>query len=212
MKKLFCAFLAAFLILFSGCDKTMNNGDGRLVIKITDAPFPIDNIEAATVTITKVEIRKAGDCISDGNPFLVAWEGTEVFNLLELRNGLVEELIDTGLVDIIGHFDLIKKFGFRPKEKFDYLIDTICKKLSEMDMVVEINASGLDRPCQEQYPSEEILRKLLEYNIKITFGSDAHKAEEVGRYFNEIMTLLKEIGFTHICSFEKRKKISHKID
>ena len=47
-----------FLILFAGCDKSMNNGDGRLVIKITDAPFPIDNIESATVTISKVEIRK----------------------------------------------------------------------------------------------------------------------------------------------------------
>jgi len=125
---------------------------------------------------------------------------------------LLGELIISGLIDIIGHFDLIKKFGFRPKEKYDYLIDAICKKLSEKDIVVEINASGLDRPCQEQYPSKEILRKLLEYNIKVTFGSDSHKPEEVGRYYNDIMTLLKEIGFTHICSFEKRKRILHKID
>jgi len=145
-------------------------------------------------------------------------EQIDLFNKLDILSvyekyfHLVEELIDTNLVDAIGHFDLVKKFNFRPKEKFDYLIDNICKKLSEKDMVIEINASGLIRPCKELYPSQEILKKCLEHNIKVTFGSDAHSPDEVGRYYDDAMKLLKEIGFTHICSFEKRKRILHKID
>ncbi len=124
---------------------------------------------------------------------------------------LIGELIDTGLIDIIGHLDLVKKFGFKPKENYDDLIDDICKKLSEKDVVVEINASGLIRPCKEQYPSEEILKKCLDYGVKVTFGSDAHSPDEVGRFYDDIMKLLKKVGFTNICSFNKRKKILHNI-
>ena len=109
MKKLFFTFLAATLILiFNGCSKTNDNGNGRLVVKVTDAPFPVNFIESATVTIIKVEIRKAGDGISDGNPFTVLWEGSETFNLLELRNGVVEELLDLEIP--AGAYNLIRLY------------------------------------------------------------------------------------------------------
>jgi hypothetical protein len=79
-------------MIFAGCNK--DSGNGRLVVKITDAPFPVEFVESATVTITKVEIRKVGDGIPDENPFTVLWDGSEIFNLLDLRNGVVEELIN----------------------------------------------------------------------------------------------------------------------
>ena len=83
MKKIFLTFLAAaFMLVFASCDKT-NDGNGRLVVNITDAPFPVDMVESAEVTITKLEIRKAGDGISDECPFEVIWEGSEIFNLLD---------------------------------------------------------------------------------------------------------------------------------
>jgi hypothetical protein len=108
MKKSVLTFLAAALvIIITGCNKT-DNGNGRLVVKLTDAPFPIDNVESAEVTITKVEIRKAGDGISDGNPFLVIWEGSESVNLLELRNGLVQELIDLEIP--AGEYNLVRLY------------------------------------------------------------------------------------------------------
>ena len=109
MKKLFFTFLAATLVLiFNGCSKTNDNGNGRLVVNVTDAPFPVNFIESATVTITKVEIRKAGDGISDGNPFIVLWEGSETFNLLELRNGVVDELLDLEIP--AGEYNLIRLY------------------------------------------------------------------------------------------------------
>jgi len=109
MKKLFFTFLAATLVLiFNGCNKTNDDGNGRLVVKVTDAPFPVNFIESATVTIIKVEIRKAGDGISDGNPFTVLWEGSETFNLLELRNGVVEELLDLEIP--AGEYNLIRLY------------------------------------------------------------------------------------------------------
>ena len=109
MKKSFYAILAALLVLIMpGCNKTSESGNGRLIVKITDAPFPVDMVESAEVTITKIEIRKAGDGISDGNPFNVIWEGSETFNLLELRNGVVEDLLN---IDIpAGEYNLIRLY------------------------------------------------------------------------------------------------------
>jgi len=110
MKRLVLLFFAASMVnMFSGCNKTQENNDsGRLVINVTDAPFPIDIIESASVTITKVEIRKAGDGISDGSPFITLWEGSETFDLLDLRNGLKEELLDIEIPG--GEYNLIRLY------------------------------------------------------------------------------------------------------
>jgi hypothetical protein len=110
MKKiLFTVFAASLLIIFAGCNKSINSDEtGQLVIKVTDAPFPVDNIESANVTITKVEIRKAGDGISDGNPFIVLLEDTISFNLLELRNGMVEKLLDLEIP--AGKYNLLRLY------------------------------------------------------------------------------------------------------
>jgi hypothetical protein len=105
MRKIFLSMMAAAItMIFTGCSK--ESGNGRLVVNVTDAPFPVEFIESANVTITKVEIRKAGDGIPDESPFSVIWEGSEVFNLLELRNGVVEELLNLEIP--AGDYDLIR--------------------------------------------------------------------------------------------------------
>jgi len=107
MKKSIVLFLAATIVMIiTGCSK--DNENGRLVVKVTDAPFPIELIGSATVTINKVEIRKTGDGISDGNPFLVVWTGEKTLNLLKLRNGEVEELTD--MLVTPGEFDLVRLY------------------------------------------------------------------------------------------------------
>ena len=110
-KLLFAISAVAVILMFSACSKirsTDNNGPGKLVIKITDAPFPIDFIDSAGVTITKIEIRRAGDCLCDGNPFMVISEDTMTFNLVELRNGVVESLPEIEVPE--GDYDLIRLY------------------------------------------------------------------------------------------------------
>ena len=53
MKKTVLVLIAAALLLFTGaCDETRtDDGQGRLVINVTDGPFDISDIESATVTI-----------------------------------------------------------------------------------------------------------------------------------------------------------------
>lgn len=111
MKRTLSLILAAtFLAFAGGCDKISNNdlNSGRLVITVTDGPFEIDLIESATVTITKVEIRKAGEDDTDGYPFIVLSEDTVTYDLLELRNGISEELVNLELPT--GKYDLIRLY------------------------------------------------------------------------------------------------------
>ena len=108
MKKLLFTILAA-AILFSGCNKTettTGDGPGRLSVKITDDPFNISYIVSATVTITKVEIRKAGE--NDGNPFIVLSEIPVTIDLFQLRNGITEELVNLEIPQ--GNYDLIRLY------------------------------------------------------------------------------------------------------
>lgn len=110
MKKTAYFLLAAALMMIAGsCDRSgTNDGQGDLIIKITDDPFDINKIESATITITKVEIRRACDSICDGNPYLVLSEDTVTVNLLDLRNGVTETLLDLRVPE--GEFDCIRLY------------------------------------------------------------------------------------------------------
>jgi hypothetical protein len=109
MKKILSLLLTAvFILLVYGCNKTpdVNTGMGKLSIKITDDPFDIEMVESATVTINKVEVRKAGD--NEGNPFMVLSEDTVTFDLIDLRNGVMANLLDIEVP--AGDYDLIRLY------------------------------------------------------------------------------------------------------
>ncbi|MCK4746281.1 MAG: DUF4382 domain-containing protein [Bacteroidales bacterium] len=100
------AIMAAILVLITGCQDFDNDQTGRIVIKITDAPFPIDLIDEANVSITKVELRNDKD--TTGNPFITVFEDTVEFNLLDLRNGVTADLLETEIP--VGNYNLIRLY------------------------------------------------------------------------------------------------------
>jgi hypothetical protein len=109
MKKLIFAFLAAAALL-SGCNKTEtntpNSGPGKLSVRITDDPFNISFVESATVTISKIELRKAGN--NDGNPFIVISDNAMTVDLVDLRNGITTELVNLEIPQ--GSYDLVRLY------------------------------------------------------------------------------------------------------
>ena len=75
-------------------------------MSITDAPFPVDFIEEATVMITKVEIRNMDE--SEEYPFITVFDDTVLLNLIELRNGVQVELSEVEIP--VGNYDLIRLY------------------------------------------------------------------------------------------------------
>jgi histidinol-phosphatase (PHP family) len=123
----------------------------------------------------------------------------------------VRKLCRTRLFDVLGHADLIKIFGFRPDSSYDGILEETARALASTGMCVEVNTSGLIRPCKEMYPSSQFLALLRKNGVPITFGSDAHRPSDVGRLFDQAVAQVKELGFKQACTFEARKRQLHAI-
>lgn len=111
-----------------------------------------------------------------------------------------------GLFDVIGHCDLVKKFGHRPTKNMEEILRETFKVVKESGMAVEINTSGLRKPVKEIYPGEQILRIISEYEIPLTLGSDAHRPTDIGRDFDLARQLVEKYGKGKISVFTKRQR------
>ncbi len=115
---------------------------------------------------------------------------------------LVGEAAESGLFTILGHLDLVKKFGYRPTRALNTEFDRVVERISRAGVAIEINTAGLHKPVKEAYPSSAILQKLRTADIPITFGSDAHRPEEVGRDFAHAAELARTAGYDEFATLE----------
>ena len=117
----------------------------------------------------------------------------------------LEACAASGLFNIIGHFDLAKKFGYRPMKDMTKKITAVAKAAARTNTAVEMNTAGLRKPVGEIYPSPEIVKILFDCDVPVTLGSDAHAPEEVGSDFAKAIELVRDAGYRRIATFEKRR-------
>ena len=72
------------------------------------------------------------------------------------------------------------------------LIDDLLDSVARQNMSLEVNTSGY-RIKDEPFPSLDILRKAAKKNIPLVVGSDAHRPEDVGRYFDRLPELIEKL-------------------
>lgn len=115
---------------------------------------------------------------------------------------------------ILGHLDMIQRYNetVHPFEKSEEIITKILRKAIEDGKGIEVNTSSFRYGLKDLTPSRDILKLYYELGGKIiTIGSDAHKAEDIGDRIPYIQEELRNIGFTHICTFERMKPIFHEL-
>jgi len=121
---------------------------------------------------------------------------------------LVEKAVASGLFDIVGHIDLIKIWGHRPRKRSTvYYVKKILDIIKDSGMVIEINSSGLRKPVREVYPAQDVIEMMALMNIPITFASDAHHPDQVGENIEDLAILAVNSGYRHIVTLDKRVKI-----
>lgn len=133
------------------------------------------------------------------------WEGKDEDEVYKQYFRVLKQMIDSKIFDIIGHIDVIKKYGFRPKKDITGILNETLELIAKSGIAIEINTSGLRRPCEEMYPSKELLEMCFDYQIPITLGSDAHAPDQVGMNFKDAVDLAKDVGYKTITSFTKRR-------
>jgi histidinol-phosphatase (PHP family) len=144
----------------------------------------------------------------DNPEFIGEYEKRDIDTIWEEYFKAMQNMARSGYFDIVGHFDLMKVFNFLPKKNMKELCFEALKEIKKADMVIELNSSGLRKDVKEQYPSREILQLAYQLKIPITFGSDAHKVEQIGMFYDEVSFLAKQIGYKECVYFKKREKIS----
>lgn len=141
------------------------------------------------------------------NPLYVGkFDEVDIDTVYESYYEHIKRSAQCGLFDIIGHCDLVKKFGHRPTKNIEEILRETFKAVKQSGMAVEINTSGLRKPVKEVYPSEKILAIVSELGIPLTLGSDAHTPTDVGRDFNVARHLVEKYGKGKISLFTRRQR------
>jgi histidinol-phosphatase (PHP family) len=142
----------------------------------------------------------------DNPEFIGRYEHEDINEIWREYFGLIEEMAKSRYFDIVGHLDLIKVFKFLPTEPIGEIAAAAMQAIQEADMAIELNVSGYRKPIGEAYPSRELLEMAFELGIPITFGSDAHKPEQVGLYREEAEALARAVGYTRCATYSSRRR------
>ncbi len=121
---------------------------------------------------------------------------------------LVKEATATGLFDVVGHLDVIKKFGHRPKGDVGPLYSQVAAALKDADVAIEVSTAGLRKPVGEIYPGPTLLADCGRLGVPATLGSDAHQPADVGIHFDQALEALRAAGYREIVRFQQRKRIA----
>lgn len=117
---------------------------------------------------------------------------------------LIEGLVDARFCDIVGHFDLVKKFGHRACKDMAGVIIRIAKKMSAYGICAEINTSGLRKPVKEIYPSDDIINIFFRENVPLTIGSDSHSPDDVCSGYEPAIEKIRSAGYRKLSGFTRR--------
>ena len=118
----------------------------------------------------------------------------------------------SGLVDVIAHADLVKKFCRYPAGPVEHLYERAAEQFAEAGVAVEVNTAGLRKPCREIYPAPAFLKALRRRGVAVTMGSDAHAPADVGAGAAEALAALRDAGYTSAVVFRKRQPMEVYLD
>ncbi|GGH87833.1 histidinol-phosphatase (PHP family) [Pullulanibacillus pueri] len=137
------------------------------------------------------------------------WEGLSKADCLrekELYYASIQRSARSGLFDILGHIDAMKGYYPQFSDIETEAVEQTLKIIADSDVAIEVNTSGKNKDCGGWYPSHDILERACFYNVKITFGSDAHVPNRVGDEWEQVRTELKHLGFKEWAIFKNRQR------
>lgn len=128
------------------------------------------------------------------------------FSQIYLRYyGLVKEMAEKLKPDVVGHFDLIKKFNknssFFDENGEDYKNAALAavRAAAKTGAIFEVNTGGVSRGYgKEFYPAPFILEEIRRLGASVVLTSDAHSKDNLLYGFERAEKELKELGFKSV--------------
>ncbi len=102
---------------------------------------------------------------------------------------------------IVGHFDVITKFGIIDEEDPVYrrlALDAL-EQVVKVTPVLEVNTGAISRRCRDlPYPADFLLRALQDLGGDVILGADTHAADTIDCFFPQSVELIKKAGFKRL--------------
>ena len=120
--------------------------------------------------------------------------------------------------DIIGHFDLITKFDemgeslFLGNGEYIKISEKYTNSVADLGCLFEVNTGAISRGYRHApYPAENLLHIIKKRGGGVILSSDSHSIETLDFGFDDALTMLKEIGFTHVYNLLDGKFVKEEI-
>lgn len=164
-----------------------------------------------------------------GEPDIVMWDDKEesfakyvelcgIEQIIEAYHNAMCGLVKMQLFDVLSHIDLLRKFdgtdasgnrrylqGF--EAFYEEAIFDILQLAAENGIAVELNTQGIDRPFGKPFLQEKAIRFCRDKKINLTFASDAHRPETIGRHFEIAGEMFARAGVARLTYFRNRKPV-----
>jgi histidinol-phosphatase (PHP family) len=129
------------------------------------------------------------------------YAGVDVDALWARYFEVLAEAANSSLYDVMAHPDLIKKFGFMPREDPEPLYHRTAAQLALAGVAIEVNTAGLRKPCAEIYPTAALLKACRAAGVPATIGTDAHSPGEIAAGLAEGYDALRQAGYESVTVF-----------
>ena len=123
--------------------------------------------------------------------------------------GVMLKGVETGLFDIVGHFDMVKRPGFPVLETNPGDVENVLDAIKKQNMSIEINTSGFRRSINQSYPAPEVLELAVGKGIPVVLSSDAHKPDHVGYRFDWMLNRLFHLTDLKLARYRGRQCVAN---
>ncbi len=122
----------------------------------------------------------------------------------------MRDMVETGYFDIIAHLDNHKLLWVPNEPTYSepvwHEVLKLLDKIKSKGMAVEINTSGPLKGTPSQFPSDSIVKELIQRDVPLALSSDAHRPENIGYQFQAFIEKARSWGLTHLCFYGKREQ------
>lgn len=147
----------------------------------------------------------------DNPVWLEKWAQTDVDDAWDRYWKTYIDMVESGLFDILGHPDLIKKFGYKPSGDLRRFYDPVIEAIAVSGSVIELNTAGWHKPCKEAYPEPYFLELANTAGIPLVISSDAHAPSEIARDFPQAISLAQQAGYTETVLLNQHERSYEKL-
>lgn len=149
--------------------------------------------------------------VSDEYDALETFARHEVMDVYAEYFDTVQQMVVSGLFDVVGHLDLVNRYGAGYLKhdlewgNFYGVLRLIMEGVIKRQMSLEINTSGLRQAPEATYPPRPVLKLYREIGGEhVLIGSDAHSPDQLGAGVPAAIIISRQLGLNPFITYSNR--------